>query len=50
MTQYNKRNLMLLGSQFDKLKSGNKNNMEVILRLLSNRLLLMKLIFHINNY
>ena len=41
---------MLLGSQFDKLKSGNKNNMEVILRLLSNRLVLMKLIFHINNY
>ena len=41
---------MLLGSQFDKLKSGNKNNVEVILRLLSNRLVLMKLIFHINNY
>ena len=41
---------MLLGSRFDKLKLANKNSVKLILRLLSNRLVLMKLIFHINNF
>ena len=48
MTQYNTLNVKLSNSQLSKLKSGIKNETEVILNLLSNLMLNSNSNFHIN--
>ena len=50
MTHYKSINVKCLDSRFDEIKLAKRSNMEVILRLLSNRLFIMKLIFHIIIY
>ena len=50
MTQYNTVNLKLSNSQLNKLKSGMKNGTQETLKLLSNVILTMRLIFNISYY
>ena len=50
MTQYNSLNVKLSNSQLNKLKPAIKNETEVVLRLPSNRLVIMGQTFLINYY
>ena len=49
MTQYNTTNVIFSNSELNKLKCAMKNGTEVTLHL-SLKVLIMKLIFHIDNY
>ena len=50
MTQYNSVNVKLSDSQLNKLKPAIENETGVVLRLSSNMILMMKIIFRINYY
>ena len=50
MTQYNSLNVKLSNSQLNKLKPAIKNETEVVLRLFSYMIVIMRQIFLINYY
>ena len=50
MAQYNSLNVKLSNWQVNKFKSAIKNENEVVLRLSSNMIVIMKLIFLVNYY